>query len=308
MASRLLYYLIVIPFSWLPFFILYGISDFLYFVVYKVFKYRRKVVYTNIFNSFPEKSEKEIKEIESKFYSHLCDLIVESIKVFTISKEEAQKRMVDRNIELVNKYKDQGRHVIMVGGHYGSWELFGITIGISLRYKAIALFAPLRNKFFNEKITKSRSRFGLEMLPINEIKERLNDLNDDLYTIIFGSDQSPNTAQRAYWMNFLNQETGVQFGTEKFAKEFNAVVIFANIYKMKRGHFEVAYELLCENPQDKPYGEITETHTRMLEKIIQNQPEYWLWSHKRWKHKRPEGEALNDVLNTQSLISAQGDS
>lgn len=293
MGSKLLYYLIILPISHLPFGILYLLSDFLYLLIYRIFGYRKAVVRSNLTNSFPEKSEAEIKHIESKFYSHLCDLVVEALKAFTISLEDAQERMKDRNVEVVNKYHRDGRHVVMVGGHYGNWELFAITIGKSLDFNAIALYTPLKNKFINEKITASRSKYGLGLLSIKDIKKLLTTINSDLYAIIFGSDQSPRKTQRAYWMKFLNQETGIQFGTEKFAKEFDAVVIFANIYKVKRGYYEIEYELLTDQAQQCELGYITKTHTQKLEKIIQEQPEYWLWSHKRWKHTRPEGEVLN---------------
>ena len=294
MGSKLLYYFVIIPISKLPFKVLYLISNLLYIIMYKVVGYRTKVVYENLKNSFPEKSKEELKTIEAKFYLHLCDLVVESLKAFSITLEEAQLRMADRNVEVVNKYADAGRQIVMVGGHYGNWELFAITIGQSLSNHAIALYTPLKDKFINEKITKSRSKYGLGLLSIKEIKEELARLEDKSHTIIFGSDQSPRKSQRAYWMTFLNQETGVQFGTEKFAKEFNAVVIFANIYRVKRGFYEIEYELLTENPTQEESGWITKTHTKKLEKVIQAEPAYWLWSHKRWKHSRPDGEVLND--------------
>lgn len=293
MGSKLLYYLVILPISRLPFWILYLLSDFLYLILYKIIGYRTKVVHANIRNSFPEKSNEEVKAIESKFYAHLCDLVVESIKAFTISKEEAQKRMKDRNIDLVNQYTQKGKQLVMVGGHFGNWEMFAITIGIDMDAKALALYTPLKNKFFDNKIRNSRSKYGLEMLPIQEIKSKMAEMNEDLHTVIFGADQSPRKNQKAYWMNFLSQETGVQFGTEKFAMEYNAAVVFGNIYKIKRGFYEVQYDLICENAQETEYGFITRTHTQMLEKVIQSQPEYWLWSHKRWKHKRAEDQPLN---------------
>ncbi len=293
MGPRILYYLVVLPVSKLPFWALYRLSEVLCFVVFKLIGYRRKIIRSNLQNSFPEKGIDEIKRIEKIFCLHFCDLVMESIKAFSISKEEAFKRMKDRNIELVNKYKASGKHVVMVGGHYGNWELFAITIGAVLEYKSIALYTPLRNQFLNQKITASRSKYGLEMLGIKTIKERINAANSDLYTIIFGADQSPRKDQRAYWMKFLNQETGIQFGTEKFAVEFDAVVIFANIYKVKRGFYEVEYTLITEDAKSHSYGEITKRHVGMLEEVINKQPEYWLWSHRRWKHKRPEGEVLN---------------
>tara|TARA_B110000046_G_scaffold28052_1_gene28775 strand:- start:72604 stop:73485 length:882 start_codon:yes stop_codon:yes gene_type:complete len=293
MGSKLLFYLIILPISKLPFWILYLLSDFLYLMLYRIIGYRTKVVRQNLSNSFPDKYKKDILVIEAKFYSHLCDLVVESIKAFSISLEDAKTRMKNRNIEVVNKYFEQGRQVVLVGGHYGNWELFAITIGETTDHKTLALYTPLKNEFINEKITKSRSKYGLGMLSITKIKSKLNDINSDLYAIIFGADQSPRKSQRAYWMNFLNQETGIQFGTEKFAKEFNAVVIFTNIYKVKRGYYELQYDVITEQPEKEAIGFISKTHTQMLENVIQQQPEYWLWSHKRWKHKKPDGEVLN---------------
>ncbi len=294
MASRLLYYLVIIPLSLLPFGVLYIISDALRLVLFNLVGYRNKVIYENIKNSFPQKSESEIKKIKKKFHKHLCDLVVESIKAFTISKKEAQKRMIDRNVEVVNRYKEQGRHVILVGGHYGNWELFAITIGASIKHHAVALYTPLNNKFFNQKITGSRSKYGLEMLPIKAIKEKVTQIDNEPHAIILGSDQSPRKTQKAYWTTFLNQETAVLFGAEKFAKEIDAVVVFANIYRMKRGHYEIEYRLLTESPKETEYGFITRTHTQWLEKIIEEDPAYWLWSHRRWKHKRPKEGILYD--------------
>jgi len=293
MGSKILFYLVILPVSKLPFWMLYLLSDFLYLVLYKVIGYRTKVVRENLSNSFPNKSEKEIVALEAKFYSHLCDLVVESLKAFSISLEEAKLRMKDRNIEVVNQYYKQGRQVVLVGGHYGNWELFAITIGATTAHSTVALYTPLKNQFINEKITKSRSKYGLEMLAIKDIKEKLTSIDAKLYAIIFGADQSPRKSQRAYWMNFLNQETGVQFGTEKFAKEFDAVVVFVTIYKTKRGYYELQYDLITDQANQEEFGYISKTHTQMLEKVIQQQPEHWLWSHRRWKHKRPEGEVLN---------------
>ena len=293
MGSKLLFYLVILPISKLPFGMLYLISDFLYLILYKIIGYRTKVVRSNLENSFPDKTSSEIKKIEAKFYSHLCDLVVESLKAFSISLDEAKERMKDRNIEVVNQYYKQGRQVVLVGGHYGNWELFAITIGATTEHKALALYTPLKNEFINDKITKSRSKYGLGMLSIKEIKSKLTEINSDSYATIFGADQSPRKSQRAYWVKFLNQETGIQFGTEKFAKEFNAVVIFTNIYKVKRGYYELQYDVITEQPNEEEFGYISKTHTEMLEKVIQEQPEFWLWSHKRWKHKRPEDEILH---------------
>ncbi|MEQ9443725.1 MAG: lysophospholipid acyltransferase family protein [Cyclobacteriaceae bacterium] len=288
MLSYLLYYLIILPLSLLPFSILYLISDFLFLVVYYLIGYRRKVVFTNIKNSFPEKSAREHRKIERKFYHHFCDLVVESLKTFTITKEEAALRMKHKNPELLNRFYDNGQSIVMVGGHYCNWELFAVTIDQQIKHQSVALYTAFKDKFLNEKMLKSRSRFGLKMLPFQAIKQQLQEHNQEPTVTIFGADQSPRRSQRAYWMEFLHQDTGVQYGTEKFAREYNMPVVQGNIYKIKRGYYEVIYTLITDTPCQTEYGEITTLFTRFLEKVIQKQPEYWLWSHKRWKHKRPE--------------------
>ncbi|MTI24521.1 lysophospholipid acyltransferase family protein [Fulvivirga kasyanovii] len=288
MHNYLVYYLIIIPLSYLPFPVLYLLSDFIYIMVYYVFGYRRKVVFSNLKASFPNKTDKELHQIERKFYSHMADLVVESLKTFTISREAAAKRMVARNPEVPNQFYERGQSISMVGGHYGNWELYAVTLKEHLKHKVIALFTPMTNEFFNKKFKASRSRYGLNMCSIQEIKEDLENNNREVSATIFGSDQCPRKAQRAYWTEFLNQDTGVQFGLEKFARDNNQPVVYGNIFKVKRGYYEVEYKLICEDPSTMSHGEITEIHVKMLEDIINAQPEYWLWSHKRWKHKRPE--------------------
>lgn len=287
MLNRILYYGFLKPLSLLPFWFLYLFSDFCYLIVYKIVGYRTKVVGENLKRSFPEKDDLEIKKIESAFYHHFCDLIVESIKGFSITSELAKKRMINEGTELLNQYYEQGRDIILVGGHYGNWELYAVAIGQQIKHQAVALYTPLANKFFDKKVRASRSKFGLNMLSISEIKTIIADRTAQPKAVIFGADQSPRKDQNAYWMEFLNQDTGVQYGAEKFAKDNNCVVIFGNIYKQKRGYYKVKYQLICENPLTTEYGFITETHTKLLEKDIIAAPPYWLWSHRRWKHKRP---------------------
>jgi KDO2-lipid IV(A) lauroyltransferase len=143
MGSKILYHLIILPISKLPFGALYVLSDFIYLVLYKLIAYRTAVVRANLNQSFPTKSKAELKRIEKEFYKHLCDVIVEAIKAFTISQEEASKRMKHRNPELLDQFYHQGKQVVLAGGHYGNWELFAITIGLNLKHQALALFTPL---------------------------------------------------------------------------------------------------------------------------------------------------------------------
>lgn len=249
--------------------------------------YRKKVVRKNIENSFPDRTIEELRQIERKFFRHFCDLIVESVKAFTISEKEIQQRVQHHNPDLINTYLGQGKHVTMVGGHYGNWELYAINVAMHIDLQPIALFTPLQNKFMNSKIKNSRSKYGLWMMRYNEIKAVIK--KGEIQTaVIFGADQCPKKNQKPHWMQFLNQETGVQFGTEKFARDNNTPVIYGNIYKLKRGYYQVRYQLICEDPTTMEVGMITEAHTKLLEKDIIKEPEYWLWSHKRWKRKRKD--------------------
>lgn len=287
MLTRLFYFGILIPLSWLPMRILYVKADFLYLILYRLVGYRKKVVSSNIEKAFPEKTPDERKQIEGKFYRHLCDLVVESIKMFTISEREALKRVTNKNPELINQYFEQGKSVVMVGGHYGNWELYALTIHHYIHHQAVALYTPIKNKFLDQKIRSSRGRLGTLMLSTTEIKRRMAANPNELVAIIFAADQSPKSPKHAHWMEFLNQDTGVQIGTEKFARDHDMPVIAGHIMKLKRGHYQVEYELITEKPRETKPGEISEAHTRYLERIIREKPEFWLWSHRRWKRKRP---------------------
>jgi Kdo2-lipid IVA lauroyltransferase/acyltransferase len=287
-SMRLFFYLLILPVSMMPTRILYGISDFMYVLIYLIFGYRRETVRKNLSNSFPEMNQEEYKALEKQFYAHLCDLIVESVKAFSISKSETQNRFVHRNPEIFQKFMQEGRNVTLVGGHYGNWELFAVSVGLDISHQPVALYTPLKNKFFNQKITKSRSRFGLEMKSYAEVKELATKKDQKPIVVIFGSDQCPKLSQQPHWMEFLNQETGVQFGTEKFARDYNTPVVYGVIHKIKRGFYEIEYRMICEHPELLPPGQITELHTKELEKDIRANPAYWLWTHKRWKRKKAD--------------------
>jgi len=287
MGSKIAYYGLILPISYLPYFLLYALSDFVFVVMYFIVGYRKKVVFENIKNSFPEKTEIEHKRIMRKFYRHLCDLILESVKGFSISEKQIRKRMTVKNPEVVNKYFDQGKDMIFVGGHYNNWEMLALGIGLISKHIPVAIYKPLNNEFFNQKVLNSRQKYGLIMRPMKQTKACFDGPLDRPKTIIFGADQRPGNPTKAFWMEFLNQDTPVSFGVEKFGKEYNLPIVFGAIRKVKRGYYDFEYTLLFEEPAKAEYGEITKAHTLTLEKDIQENPEYWLWSHKRWKHKRP---------------------
>ena len=285
----LLYYLVIIPVSSLPFPILYKLSDGLYFLFYYVLGYRKKIVLQNIRNSFPDKSEKECIEICKKFYKHFCDIVVESLKTFTISEKEVLKRVVCNNPEFINKYYDRKQSVIIAAGHYNNQELFAVVIDMLIKHKAGGIYQPLTNKYFENKMRATRGKYGLTMIPTNKVKHFFEDNANELIAPAFAMDQSPSNPNKAHWMTFLNQDTGVLYGTEKFAKEYNFPVIYCGMNKVKRGFYSLDFSDVTDTPRETAHGEITEKVMRLLEKDIQAVPQYWLWSHRRWKHKKPEG-------------------
>jgi KDO2-lipid IV(A) lauroyltransferase len=297
------YYLILMPLSKLPFWMLYGISDVVYYLMYYVFKYRRKVVHNNLSKSFPNLNKAEILKIEKKFFRHFCDLAVEAIKAFTISKKELDERFTHRNPELVQKYFDNNQHVTLVGGHYGNWELLAVSVVMHIPHRPIGLYTPLVNKFMNTKIMESRGKYGLWLNTYPEVQEMMKDPDHERLAVIFGADQCPRYKQKPYWMQFLNQETPVNFGTEKFARDNNTPVIYGVIHKLKRGHYEMEYKLICEDPKELPLGGITEAHTKLLEDNINNEPAFWLWTHKRWKRSKAEFERRAKEREALSAIS-----
>jgi Kdo2-lipid IVA lauroyltransferase/acyltransferase len=283
----ILYYFIIIPISLLPFPILYLLSDFTYVMLFYVIGYRKAVVLKNIQHSFPEKSHAEHVKIQKQFFRHLCDLIVESLKAFTISNTEVQKRVKCLNPELINAYADKNQSVVIAGGHYNNWEIFAVAVDNIIKHKTIGIYKPLTNKFFDKKMRSTRSRYGLLMIPTYEVKMYLEQLKDTPTATIFGFDQSPSNVKKAYWMKFLNQDTAVLYGTEKMAKEYNYPVLYGRINKVKRGYYTFEFFKVTDTPNDTAYGEITEHITLALEKDIIADPQYWLWSHKRWKLKKP---------------------
>ena len=283
--TKFFYYLLILPLSLLPYPLLYLLSDIIFLIMYRVIGYRKEVVFTNLRNSFPNKSKHELKKIMSDFYRHLCDIIMESVKGFTISEKQLRKRLIIKNPEFSNYFADKGQSIIFVGGHYNNWEICAQAFAMYSNHKCIGIYKPLSNGFINDKIYTSRSKYGMHLISMKQTKKSFED-GDEPKAIVFGSDQNPANPKRAHWVQFLNQDTGVLFGVERYAKEYDWPVVFVSISKVKRGHYEVEYSLITDSPTEQPHGKITEDFTKRLEQDIINKPQYWLWSHKRWKHKR----------------------
>jgi len=292
--SAILYYLVILPLSRLPYWCLYGLSDVLFVIFYRLSGYRKKVVLGNLRRSFPEKNEAEIRTIAQKFYRHFCDMIVESIKNFSISREEALKRVKSTNPEVVAQFARQGKHVIVAAGHNNNWELWGVAAPMHFEHELIAIYKPLSNAYFDKKMRKSRQKFGMRMEPMSAANGILTEPGAKPKALVLAIDQSPGNPQKAYWTKFLHQDTGVLFGTELYAARFKIPVLYGHLKKVKRGHYEITYEVFTTDGSQHPYGYVTRGMTAILEKDIIAEPEYWLWTHKRWKHPMPANRLLDE--------------
>ncbi len=287
--------ILTFPFKFMPLRWLYGISDIMYLIIYKIIGYRVDVVKKNLKNSFPQKTESELLDIERKFYRHFCDLFVEQFYILHANAKKAQKLCRFKNLDLLNSYFDSGKSIVVAGGHYGNWELYGM-FGMYLKHETLGVYKPLANKYFERFINASRERFGAVAIPMKDTPRIALSYANEGKRFFIGliADQTPAKGEIRYWTTFLNQDTPVFLGTEKIAKKLNQPVFFCNMRKLKRGFYEVELELLTDKPAEtKPY-EITEMHVRALERLINEAPEYWLWSHRRWKHSRNLTQTPNE--------------
>ena len=275
--------------SILPFPLLYLFSDFVFVLIYYIIGYRKKVVTKNLRCSFPEKSEKEIVDLRRNFFRHLSDLFLETFKTLTISPSSMLQRCrVDEpSLALIKKLYDEKKSVLIVLGHLGNWEWGGNTFSLLCKHQLYVIYHPLKNKYFNNMIIGMRTRFGTKLIEIkNTFRDMLGNKNE-ISATAFIADQTPHPPN-AHWTTFLNQDTPVFRGTEIIARKLNYPVVSIHIKKIKRGYYEIFAEMLCENPSSTSDGEISERHTKKLEEEIRKNPETWLWSHRRWKHKRPQ--------------------
>lgn len=253
--------------------------------------YRVKVVRLNLKNAFPLKSKEELQRIEKQFYRYFCDLILESFKTLTISSKNVMKHIDFQNKEVFEKYAQQGKSVIIVMGHQGNWELAGARFAVENQGKGkknhqlFVIYHPLKNKQFDQLVYFMRTRLGNKLYAMKDTVRGMIQDRNELTATAFIADQTP-SPKGAYWTRFLNQDTPVFTGTAKISKKLNYPIIYVNVSRPKRGHYVVSAEELVEDPSGYSEDEISELHTKRLEKDIEKEPQIWLWSHRRWKHRR----------------------
>jgi KDO2-lipid IV(A) lauroyltransferase len=280
-------YPVMFAFSILPSRVLFTISDFSFYILYYLVKYRREVVSTNLKNSFPEKSADELKIIEMKSYRHFLDIIFEVLKMFTMSPSQKLSRCkIDPEaIKLLDDLYLKGKSVILVMGHYGNWEYYPFRIPSPNTLQPYAIYHPISNPYINKALASMRTLTGCKLYTMAEsIKGMLTNRKEQSLTL-FLADQAP-SPNGAFWMQFMNQDTPVFNGAEKIAQKLGMAVIYGHTEKTERGKYIFYCELICDDATKTLPGEITTTHVRLLEKNIRKAPEFWLWTHRRWKHKR----------------------
>lgn len=287
MLSWIAYHILIYPASLFPLPVMYVFTDFFYLLLITVIPYRRAVVRANIENSFPDKTTKEKRGIERRFYRHLTDLLAEGAKNLSISEKQLRKRFKVSNPEIMDDLFEKGKNVLLVSGHYNNWEWLITGQNLLFKHQAVGIGMPLSNGFWDKKLNKRRSRFGMKVIHSKIVHDFFESNEERVATLVL-ADQSPGDSNKCYWMDFLNQKTGVVFGPELLAHQYQQAVVFFHIEQTKRGYYTMHLETITESPNEMKWGEITEKHTKMLEKVIQDRPEQWIWSHKRWKREVPE--------------------
>lgn len=272
--------------AYLPLRILYFISDLAYYVIYYIVKYRKKVVFENLKLAFPEKKDIEIKNIAKKYYRHFCDLFIETIKLLHISESEMKRRFHLENPEIIKEEFDKGKHIFSILSHFNNWE-WGSIIGKSVPHAFVTIYKPLSNSYFDRLMIKIRTKFNHQVIPMNQTARYISQyIKDKRLTILnFLSDQSPMRHEVQYWANFFNQPTAVYLGVEKMAIKTRQPVYFLHFKKIKRGYYSAEFIKICEDASILKPFELTDIHTKILENIIRENPQYWLWTHRRWKIK-----------------------
>jgi KDO2-lipid IV(A) lauroyltransferase len=269
----------------LPFRLAYGISDFFFLIIYYLIGYRKKVVMENLHLAFPDKSDEELRKISRNFFHYLADLMIEGIKGISMTKKQVLRRHKLLNPEILQPYYDKGISVIGVTGHYGNWEWGAFSGGIQVPHTLIALYKPISNPWLDDFMRRRRAQFNCRLASIKETYATFENTQDETVAYMMVADQSPTNLQESFWLNFLGQETACLHGPEKYARLYKLPVFYVDIQRTKRGFYEMTLTLLADDISSWEPGKLTGLFMKELEKRITERPQYWLWSHRRWKYR-----------------------
>lgn len=288
---QLLFYILIYPILWLvsilPFPLLYLFSNVVCFIVYNLIGYRKKVVRENLSLALPHLSEKERRTVEKKFYRHMCDMFLEMIKTMSISKAEIQKRYKFTNMDLYLEMEKKEKSIALLCAHYASYE-WTVSMNYYINFTGYGIYKKIANKYFDKLVHRIRSRFKAVLITTKETVATIENCTrtGKLGVYGFASDQSPKSHKGTHWATFMGIETPIHVGAELLAKRLDMNVIFLKTKKVKRGYYEATFEHLVDTPKEVPNFEISEIFMKKVEQQILEAPEYYLWTHKRWKHRK----------------------
>ena len=300
---KILYYIVLSVWyllSLLPMKVHYFISDLMFILLYRLIGYRKQVIRQNLQVSFPEKSEEELRKIERGFYHFFCDYLVESVKLMTISTENIRRRMVFKGTELVDELINSGQSCAIYLGHYCNWEwVTSMPLWVSPKAQCGQIYHPIENKDFDRLFLRSRQRLGAVCIPMADTLRKIVEYKKAGQPVVIGyiSDQVPYWTNIHHWVDFLHHDTPVLTGTERIARKMDHAVFFLDVRRVRRGYYEAEIKLITREPQKKADYEITDIYYQMLEQSIRRAPEFWLWSHNRWKRTREEFNERFEVIN-----------
>jgi Kdo2-lipid IVA lauroyltransferase/acyltransferase len=270
--------------SLLPMRVLYIIADSAYLLLYYVIRYRKNIVMANLAIAFPEKKMEERIIIAKDFYKNFVDNFIEAIKLVSASKSFLTRHFIIDNPELIERYYKQGRKCHLHLGHNFNWEMANMVMPYYTGYNFLVVYMPIDNKIINRLFLKIRSRTGTKLLPATQLSRSIIQYRNTQYMLTLVADQAPGKLSGSYWLNFFNRPAPFMQGPEKGARIADIPVLFANIYKTKRGYYRAVLETACDNPAQLSEGELTRSYVQFLEKTIRKHPSFWLWTHRRWKH------------------------
>ncbi len=277
---------IIILFSKLPLRILYWLSDFIFVILYFVVGYRKKVVFQNLKNSFPEKSDSELKIIRKKFYHNFCDYLVETLKSFTITSHELRVRVQYLNQDIFHEAKAENKNVILLAGHIFNWEWFNAFATVVPQEKSFPVYRKVQSSFWEQKVKEIRNRFGNHALEAKEvIRHILRNPNDGNSVYMFVADQSPHVSEVSFGLNFLNQKTPAFIGYDKLSTRMDLAFVFCEMKKVKRGYYQINYYRIYPDGEKFVEYEVVKKFHKLLENTINKRPDNYLWSHRRWKYQ-----------------------
>ena len=300
---KILYYFVLSVWyllSLLPMKVHYFISDVMFWLLYRLIGYRKQVIRHNLQTSFPEKSEEELRKIERGFYHFFCDYLVESVKLMTIRPENIRRRMVFKGKELVDELINSGQSCAIYLGHYCNWEwVTSLPLWVSPKAQCGQIYHPIENKDFDRLFLRSRQRLGAVCIPMADTLRKIVEYKKAGQPVVIGyiSDQVPYWTSIHHWVDFLHHDTPVLTGTERIARKMDHAVFFLDVRRVRRGYYEAEIKLITRDPQKMADYEITDIYYQMLGQSIRRAPEFWLWSHNRWKRTREEFNERFEVIN-----------